>query len=170
MFLGLLFGGLSPTEDAWHSRALKVGAIVAVVFTGTAFASYLVAPDWMWMYFLAPDPVAWSLPLIAVGYLVTFALGFALAQSLRVLGRGYVIVASATMLIAELAVVAVTWDRYRSVGTKDEWLSGSAHSLFAAPPTGPVKLIGLLGPLFVITLIAGIIVTWRTSRAAATDR
>jgi hypothetical protein len=143
---------------------------VATVFTATAFVSYLVAPDWMWMYFLTPSSVAWSLPIIAVGYLLTFVLGFAAAQGLRPLGRSYLIAACAAMLVAELAVVAVTWDRYRSVGTKDEWLSGAAHSLFAAPPTGPVKLIGVLGPVFAVTLIAGIFITWRARRAATADR
>lgn len=170
MFLGLLFGSFAPTDEPWGSRAFKIGAGVAVVFTGTAFASYVVAPDWMWMYFVAPDPIAWTLPLIAIGYLVTFGLGFAAAQGIRVLGRGYVAGACVAMLIAEVAVVAVTWDRYRAVGTKSEWLAGSAHSLFAAPPTGPVRLIGVLGPVFAVILIAGIIVAWRTTRATTADR
>lgn len=149
---------------------MKIGLAVAVVFTMTAFVSYVVAPEWMWMYFLSPDSVAWTLPLIAVGYLVTFGLGFAAAQGLRVLGRGWVTGASAAMVIAEVAVVGVTWDRYRLVGSTDEWLAGSAHPLFGVPPTGPVRLISVLGPVFAVALIAGIIVTWRTKRAFATDR
>jgi hypothetical protein len=170
MFLGVLFGGLAPTDDPWRSRALKVGGVVAVVFTATAFISYFVAPEWMWMYFISPDSVAWSLPLIAVGYVVTFLLGFAAALGLRTLGTGYLVAGAVSMLISEIAVVGVTWDRYRLVGTTDEWLSGSAHSLFAVPPQGPVKLIGALGPVFVVTLLGGIFVTWRARRAVAADR
>ena len=170
MFLGLMFGGMAPDADPWISRAFRIGVGVALVFTGTAFASYFLAPDWMWMYFVESDRLVWTLPLMLAGYLVTFGLGFAAAQGLRSLGRGYVLGASVAMLIAELSVIAITWDRYRLVGTTEEWIGGSAHSLFAFPPTGPVKVIGIFGPVFACALIAGVVIATREKRAPASDR
>lgn len=169
-FIGLLFGLFAPAESPWRSRAFKAGAVTAIVFSATAFVSYGVAPDWMWMYFLAPEEVAWSVPLLAVGYLVTYLLGFAAAVGLKELGRSYVIAAAVTSLLGEIVMVALTWDRYRFVGTKQEWLAGTAYSLLGSSPEGPVKVIAPLGPVFAVVLIVALFLTLRDRRAATADR
>lgn len=169
-FIGLLFGAFAPVVDPWRSRAFKAGSITATAFSATAFISYIVAPDWMWMYFLDPKTVAWSVPLLAIAYLVTFALGFAAALGLRMLARSYVFGAAIAALIGEVVIVALTWDRYRAVGTTQEWMAGDAFPLLGTSPEGPVQVISLLGPVFIVVFVAALIWTMRGRRASASDR
>ena len=170
IFIGLLFGAFAPPTEAWSSRAFIAGLVASVAFTATAFISYVVAPDWMWMYFLDPDGVAWSLPVVALGYPATFVLGFAAALGLRSLSRSYVFGAAAAALVSEIVVLGLTWDRYRFVGTTKEWLSNEAVPLLSTSPEGPVRVIGLLGPLFLVVLVATFLWTLRGRRATTTDR
>jgi hypothetical protein len=167
LFLGILFGAFAPREAWWKSRAFFAGSVAALVFTIVAFASYAVAPDWMWMYFLDPGDVAWSLPAIAIGYLVAFGMGFAAAVALKSLSTRLVVAAAASMLAAEIVVLAITWSRYHEVGTRAEWLRGGAHELFTARPSGPVATIGVLVPVFFAVLAAALFYTWRATRAGS---
>lgn len=170
VFIGLFFGAFAGEDQPWRSRAFKAGCIAAVVFSAIAFISYVVAPDWMWMYFIDPDAVAWTLPLIALGYLATFGLGFAAALGLKLLSLTYVVAAAFAAIVAEVVVVAMTWDRYRSVGTTQQWLSDEAASLLTLSPEGPVRVISAFGPIFVAVFVVVFIWTLRGRRAAATDR
>lgn len=169
-FIGLLFGAFAPERGPWRSRAFKAGLIAGVAFTATAFVSYVVAPDWMWMYFLEPDAVDWALPFIAVAYVATFALGFAAALGLRELSRVYVFAAAVAALIGEVVIVAITWERYRAVGTTGEWLAGDAFPLLGTSPEGPVQVISPLGPAFAVVLVAAFVWMLRGRHETATDR
>jgi hypothetical protein len=170
LFLGILFGSFAPAGDWRRSRPFVAGLATALAFTAIAFISYAVAPDWMWMYFLAPSDVAWALPGIAVGYVAVFVLGFAAAVGLKPLGARVLATAAITMLIGEIGVVALTWSRYHLIGTRQEWVTGNAHELFTASPSGPVTTIGLLGPVFLAVFAVSLFVTWRSGRAAAARR
>jgi hypothetical protein len=169
LFLGILFGAFAPSESWISSRAFVVGFAVAVAFTIVAFVSYAVAPDWMWMYFLDPSDVAWSLPGIALGYLAVFVVGFASAIGLKGLGRRALVAAGLSMIAGELGVIAITWSRYHEVGTRAEWLRGDAHELFSVSPSGPVATIGVMIPLFFVALAAGLFYVWR-ARASGSLR
>jgi hypothetical protein len=165
VFLGILFGSFAPAREWWRSRAFVAGTVTAGVFTFVAFASYAVAPDWMWMYFLDPSDVAWSLPGLVVAYVVTYLLGFAAAVGLKPLGTKALAVAGVAMVAAEAGVIALTWSRYHLVGTRAEWLRDDAHELFSVSPSGPVKTIGLLVPAFFVVLAVALFSTWRSARA-----
>jgi hypothetical protein len=170
LFLGTLFGWFAPAESWWRSRAFRAGAITALVFTIIAFVSYALAPDWMWMYFFTPSKVAWTLPGIAVGYLLMFVVGFGASIALKPLGAKVVASVAVGLLAGELGIVAITWSRYHLVGTKQEWLNGNAHELFTSSPSGPASTIGLLGPAFALICAAALFVTWRANRASAGRR
>ena len=169
-FIGLLFGVFAPEHSPWSARAFKAGLVTSVAFTATAFVSYVVAPDWMWMYFLDPDAVAWSLPVIAIAYPATFVLGFAAALGLRSVSRSLVFVAAAASLVAEAVILGLTWDRYRFVGSTKQWLTDQAVPLFGGSPEGPVRVITPLGPVFAVVFVAALVWTWRSRREAAADR
>jgi hypothetical protein len=170
LFLGLLFGSFAPADGWWRSRAFKAGFIAALVFTIVAFASYAVAPDWMWMYFLDPGDVAWALPGLVVAYVAAYLLGFAAAIGLKPLGTRALVIAAGVTIAAEIGVLALTWSRYHLVGTRSEWLRGEAHELFSISPSGPVKTIGLLVPAFFVVLALAFFSTWRSARAGARPR
>ena len=169
-FLGFAFGALAPLERWWRSRAFVGGAVTAVVFTGTALISYVVAPAWMWMYYADPNKLDWAVPLIGFAYLVCFALAFVTAIGLRSSGINIVWKLAIVSLAFEVLIVGLTWSRYHQVGTQIEFLNGKAAELFAVPPEGPVKTIGALGPVFAVTLGVTLWMSFRSRRAAAADR
>ncbi|HET7481489.1 MAG TPA: hypothetical protein VFK89_01380 [Actinomycetota bacterium] len=169
-FLGFAFGALAPLERWWRSRAFVAGSIAAVVFSSTAFITYAIAPDWMWMYYADPNQLSWIVPLLAVAYLACFGLSFIAAIGLRSSGVKSVWPLAAVSLVLEVIVVAATWDRYHHVGTRLEWLRGSAAELFSTSPEGPVKTLGVLGPLFLVTLVVAIVIAYRGRDAAAARR
>jgi hypothetical protein len=165
IFLGILFGAFAPRDAWWRSRAFKAGSVTAVAFTAVAFASYAVAPDWMWMYFLDPNDVAWAVPGLVLAYLATYLTGFAAAIGLQQLGPKALAVAGAATVVAEVGVIALTWSRYHLVGTRAEWVGGDAHELFSISPSGPVRTIGILVPAFFVVLAVALYLTWRSARA-----
>ena len=170
ILIGVVFGAFAPAERWWRSRAFILGLISAAVFTATAMVSYFIEPDWMWMYVLNPDNAVWVVPLIPFGYLFVYALGFAAAQGLRRAPRWLVWAAAAVAAAMEVAVVAVTWDRYHLIGTRAEWLADRAHELFTASPDGSAKTISLFGPVFAVVLVVSLFLVVRSYRASAASR
>jgi hypothetical protein len=170
IFFGIVFAIFAPREGWWQSRAFLTGLIVAGLFTGSALVSYLVAPDWMWMYFIDPADARWTLPFMPFAYLVTYVLGFAAGVSFKQVSSGLAWAGAVAALFFEAGVVALTWDRYRAVGSTVEWASGNADNLFASPPAGPVLTISASGAVFVVGLVVGLILVWRSSRASAAGR
>ena len=170
ILIGVVFGAFAPEAEWWKSRAFIAGLVTAVVFTATAVVSYFVEPDWMWMYFLDPDDVAWVVRLIPVGYILTFVLGFAATLTFRAMGAFFVWGAGISAAITEVVVVAATWDRYRLVGSRSEWARGAANELFTASPSGSVKTIGLLGPVFIAVLVVALIMVRRGARSSPANR
>jgi hypothetical protein len=169
IFLGLVFGAWAPPTGWWRSRALLAGAIAAGVFTLTALASYAIAPDWMWMYFLDPDPVSWVVFVIPAAYAFTFLLGFWSAIALKPLGGQAIARAAVVSLILEAVVIGITWERYSEVGTAAEWSAGRANELFSLSPDGDARTIGLMGPVFLVVAVAAFV--WaRRPDASAADR
>jgi hypothetical protein len=144
--------------------------IVSGFFTGSALLSYTVAPDWMWMYFIDPAEARWTLPLMPFAYLVTYIIGFAAGISLKQVSARVAWGGALAALAFEVGVVALTWDRYRAVGSATEWSSGTAYDLFASPPSGPVVTISVSGAVFLVSLVVALIFIWRQSRASATSR
>lgn len=170
VLIGLVFGGFGARDAWWRTPAFYAGFATAAAFTLVAMLSYLIAPDWMWMYFLDPDEVAWSLPLIPLGYLFVYVVGFAAAIPLRAASRRAWWAALAATLAMEVVVIGITWDRYHEVGTTRQWLNDAAHELFSAAPTGPARTIGLMSPLFVVIAIAAFWYVRRQQRALTPRR
>lgn len=166
-FLGFTFGALTPVQRWWRSRAFIAGLGASIVFTSTALISYVVAPDWMWMYYADPGKLGWAVPLIGVAYLICFGLAFVSAIGFRTSGINIVWPLAITSLVFEGVVVAFTWARYHRVGTQAEWLSGKAAELFSTSPQGPVKTIGILGPVFAVALAAAVVVAYRSRDATS---
>ena len=169
--LGFVFGAFATGDAWWRSRAFRAGLAGATVFTGTAIVSYFVAPDWMWMYLIDPDPLSWTVPLMVPAYLFVYVVSFAAAVALHAARPILVWLAAGVAALMEVAIVAITWDRYHLVGTATEWHRGLAHELFDVTPTGDAQTVGYMGPLVVVTIAVCLIVTYRGSRrASATDR
>lgn len=154
-FFGFLFGGMSSRVGMM--RALLAGLIPAGGFTASAMLSYRHAPDWMWMYLRDPEEMEPAVKLMPPAYVATFLLSFASALRME---RSSLRTARAAALGAEVAVVAATWDRYHRIGTKEEWINGTADELLAIKPEGKAKQVGAYMPLVVGTFVAGALLAW----------
>ena len=170
LFIGFVFGAFAPRARWFGSRPFVAGAVSAVAFTLVAFISYAIAPDWMWMYFIDPSDAVWALPAIFVGYLFFYVLGFAAAIAMSEIGRGLVWGAAALCALLEVVVVALTWDRYHLIGSRSEWLNGTADELLTASPAGDAKTIGFLAPVFIVVTAIALFLTIRQRRASPAGR
>ena len=167
VLLGIVFAIVTPPQRWWQSRAFLAGMIVSGFFTASALLSYVVAPDWMWMYFIDPAEARWTLPLMPFAYLGTYVLGFAAGISLKQFSPRVAWAGAVAALAFEVGVVALTWDRYRAVGSATQWSSGNAYDLFATSPSGPVVTISVSGAAFLVSLVVALTFVWRKSRASA---
>lgn len=168
--IGLGFAAAAPRARWWASRAFVAGAVAAIAFTAVALLGYAVAPDWMWMYFLRSSDVAWAVPLVLALYPCTYAAAFAAGVALKDAGGAAFAGALAVAAAAELFVVALTWDRYRLVGTRREWLDGDAHALLTASPDGPVIALAVAAPALAAVVALAALTAYRSRRAPAADR
>lgn len=121
------------------------------------------------MYFLDPDDVSWTVPLMLPAYLFVYWVAFGCAIAAREHGPVVPWFGAGVALVMEIVVLVMTWDRYHLVGTTSEWVAGRASELISASPTGPARTIGLIGPLVLATTIAAYVYAVR-SRAPAADR
>ena len=170
IFIGLLFGNLAPADNWWRARAFAAGLGCACAFALVALVSYLLAPDWMWMYFLDAEDAGWAVPWVLIGYPFVFVVSFAAAVALRDLSRAAVVGAAVMAVVAELVLLGLTWARYRVVGTREEWVAGRGHELISLAPTGPAATIGLLGGIFIALAVGALYWSARDRNAAAASR
>ncbi len=104
---------------------------ICTLFLGTAVLSYLVAPDWMYLYYF-PRPelgLARLAYMAAVLYYAPCALGFAIGLDLRRRSRIKALLLLLAAGLCEFLVIRTVYDRYAFVGTRKEWLAGSAIPL-----------------------------------------
>ncbi len=165
-FFGFLFGGHAPLTGWWRSGAFLGGLIATGGFTASAVLSNEEAPDWMWMYYRDPEEMAPVTRLMPAGYVLAYVLSFVAGIALRRRGRSLP-VAVAGALVAEVAVVASTWDRYHRIGTKEEWEEGTASELVTLKPEGKAKKISGYAPLVFGTLALGWLLARKSDASSA---
>lgn len=119
----------------WHSLVFATLFNVAVVYALVCF------PDWMWMYFL-PDSHNTVMELIYIFsflYYLPCVLGFVMARELRQISLLLWLIFALVMIVAEAWLILHLYDRYSVVGTREQFLSQTAISLFDPKnPIGPV--------------------------------
>lgn len=170
LLLGLVFGAFATPHAWWRARAFRLGFVCSAVFAATAIVGYLVSSDWMWGYFLDPSDVAWSVPFVIAGFLFCFFLGFTCALALRPLGRGMLLLACGGAIGLEVLTLALTWDRYRMIGTATEFKAGEAANLLSLSPSGDAAAIAPAVPVFVVVLVVCLIAVGKDRRAPSAGR
>jgi hypothetical protein len=161
-FFGFLFGGVASRIGVL--RSLIAGLISTGGFTASAMLSYKHAPDWMWMYLRDPKEMEPAVRLMPPAYVAAFLLSFVSALRME---RSSVRTARAAALGAEAAVLVATWDRYHRIGTKQQWVDGTADELVAVKPEGKAKQVAAYMPLVVGTFVLGAALAWGGRATAA---
>lgn len=158
IFIGLFFGyGIkdTPTGSVMKTRAYISGKIIVTLFIALVYYSYLLAPDWMWMYFVkASDMSSWIVFYILILYYFAYDVGFFLKIELGKLHKVFPLIALGLALAASVAVTLPLHKRYMNVGTLEQFQSGQTTPLPESPVGKvPGTLSAVLLPLAIGLLI-----------------
>jgi hypothetical protein len=150
--IGLLFGyGIkgTPTKSVLMTRAYFCGKIVVTLFVALVYYSYLLAPDWMWMYFVkASDVPSWIVWYVLILYYFAFALGFVLKMELAKIHSKLPILAVILAVASAVLVTVPLGHRYMNVGSLEQYQAGQTTPLPQSPVGRvPGNLTGILIPL-----------------------
>lgn len=127
-------GSVLGSRYFWH------GIVFTTIFNLAVFYAIRKFPDWMWMYYLedSRNTFAELTYIFVFLYYLPYALGFYLGFDAK--NRSYalwmgVIVAFAG---AEAWLIWRLFDRYSVIGTREEFVNGTAASLLG--PDNPIAL------------------------------
>lgn len=137
----LLFGALfailtrrgGGSFSVFSDAAFWKGIVFASIFNAAVLYAAIVYPDWMWMYFLE-EPRLGFWPLLYLFlflYYLPYILGFYLGKVVFARGIAVWIIFCLFCLGWEGWLIVTLFDRYAVVGTREEFLSGTALSLFS---------------------------------------
>lgn len=117
------------------------GVVFVTLFNVAVFQAIINYPDWMWMYFLdhSVNTCGELVYIFLFLYYLPYTLGFYLGHDLKCRSVLLWILLLLTMVATEAWLVYTLFDRYAFVGTLQEYLTGSAISIFSRNnPLGPV--------------------------------
>ena len=145
MLFGVLFSLLTRKESAgvsvFSSHYFWHGLVFSTLFNAIVLYSTLKFPDWMWMYFVeAPQLGMFDLAYIFFFlYYLPYGTGFYLGRDLLKRYKSAVWLLILFLMAVEAWVVWKLFDRYEVIGTRQQFLDGTAISLFSPQnPIGPV--------------------------------
>lgn len=147
------YGSFISDAYFWH------GIVFSTIFSAAVFYAALTYPDWMWMYFLE-DSANSGLELLYLFvflYYMPYVLGFLLGRELKKISTSLWIILIVSQLLAEIWLIAHLFNRYSVIGTRDQFLSGTATSLFG--PDNPIALA--MNGSVVLMVIYFIIIAYR---------
>lgn len=138
-----------------RTRAYFSGKLVVTLFVALVYYSYLLAPDWMWMYFVkASDVPEWIVFYVLILYFFAYDVGFFLKVELAKIHRAFPVMALVLSLVAAVLVTIPLGDRYMNVGTLEQFQTGQTVRLPQSEVGKvPGNLTALLLPLGVGLLL-----------------
>lgn len=167
----LLFGSLFAIFErsdyrgsVFGSRYFWHGVVFTTIFNLAVAYAIFKFPDWMWMYYRedARNTFAELVYIFFFLYYLPYALGFYLGFDAK--NRSFALWAGLLILFAaaEAWIVWKLFDRYSVIGTREEFLNGTAVSLFG--PQNPIGLVmnGSVG--LMIVYYAAVVMWYRKSK------
>lgn len=137
------------------TRAYLSGKIVMTLFVAVVYYSYLLAPDWMWMYFVkATDVPFWVVVYVLILYYFAYDVGFFLKCELGKIHKSFPILMMVIAIAWAVGVTVALNDRYQMVGTIEQFYAGQGVPLAqSAVGRVPALFAGLLVPIAIGLLI-----------------
>lgn len=155
---GSIYALIQKREESslLKESAFRWGLLFSSIFIISVIISYFMAPHWMWMYF-PEDPqigiLDWIYILLFLYYL-PYAGGYFLTRELRKKGFIYGAIIALISLLGEIFIVLRLWDRYTHVGTREEFLSGTATLLWKSSVNTVFNIaIPVMVIVFIISLV-----------------
>ncbi len=149
-------------KGLFASRAFIHGMIFASTFNLSVVFSYLVAPDWMWMYypFSSETSVPGLVYIFIFLYYVPFILGYMLGARWRERRPWAWIPGLAASLVMEAIIVGVLFDRYFHVGTTAEYHVDPAAMMTLADFPGYNRLGVIMNTFFAALFVYFVFLVW----------
>lgn len=130
---GAVFALLEKGRKEWFFKesGFKWGLFFSTVFIISVIISYIVAPDWMWMYFPEKSKINLLdfIYILIFMYYMPYIAGYAIAKYLKDVDFKLAIASAVFYLLWAIYIVARLFDRYYHVGTREEYLNGTAPIL-----------------------------------------
>ncbi|MDZ7343914.1 MAG: hypothetical protein ONA90_05310 [candidate division KSB1 bacterium] len=135
--IGMLYAPLErqPEQPFYRAKTFWASCRLAGLFILLAMASYILYPDWMWMYFFSTNHLGVGLQLVLMGgillvlYLLPLIAGYSCGMILRAKSASAWWAGIISSLVVEGFLIFILWNRYSVVGTRAQFLSGNTVRL-----------------------------------------
>lgn len=135
--LGMLYTPLERELEKpfYRTKTFLAGCRLAGLFVALVMASYVLYPDWMWMYFVSTKALGLSQQIAIVGYVflllyvIPFVAGYFWGITFSSKNKFVWWAGIILNVVIEVLLIVILWDRYRAVGTREEFLQGTTLSL-----------------------------------------
>lgn len=153
ILFGMLFSFFERSEryrNLFASPYFWHGLFFVTIFNAAVLYGAFFYPDWMWMYFLDTPPRSWQVLayLLCFFYYAPYLLGFFFGYELKNASYFLWWCLVLGLLCTEGWLVVKLFDQYRMIGTREEFLNGTA-----LPFLHPDNTMGLVMNLCAVVLI-----------------
>jgi magnesium-transporting ATPase (P-type) len=167
VILGMLYTLMErePEKPFYRTKTFLASCQLAGVFLALVVVSYVLFPDWMWMYFIGTKDLSLARQVSLLGavlwiiYIIPFLAGYFWGQAFRAKSKMAWWAGILVNLALEGLLIFTFWDRYRVIGTRDEFFHGTAVSIAEFQLPGVLLTSG-----GVLLVIFGIRQWWRLRR------
>jgi hypothetical protein len=168
VILGMLYTRLErePEKPFYRTKTFLASCRLAGVFLALVLVSYVLYPDWMWMYFFRTSDLSFSRQISLLGgvfwmlYAIPFLAGYFWGLAFHAKNKMAWWAGILVNLALEGLLLFTFWERYRAIGTHEEFFHGTAA--FVTDFNFPAALLNGGG---ILLLIFGAWQWWRLHRA-----
>ncbi|MCI0698604.1 hypothetical protein L0337_42215 [candidate division KSB1 bacterium] len=136
VILGMLYTPLERELEKpfYRAKTFWSSCRLAGLFVALVMASYVLYPDWMWMYFVSTKMLGLALQTAIVAYVflmlyvAPFIAGYFWGSTFRTNMKAWWAGIILNLTLEGLLIFAL-WDRYSAVGTREEFLQGATASV-----------------------------------------
>jgi hypothetical protein len=155
VILGMIYTPLAREIEKpfYRTKTFVASCRLAGVFLALVLVSYVLYPDWMWMYFISTSDFSFARQISLLGgvfwmlYLIPFLAGYFWGLAFRASNKTAWWAGILLNLALEGFLLFTFWDRYRAIGTREEFFRGTA--LFVTDFNLPAVLLNGGGILLV---------------------
>lgn len=135
LLFGSLFALFSDPKNAgtvFSEGAFWHGVVFTTIFNGAVMYAISYYPDWMWMYFTEGVKNTWPelVYIFVFLYYLPYVLGYYMGRDVKKFSAVGVWGLMGLLAAAEVWIIFHLFDRYAVVGTRADFINGTALSLF----------------------------------------